>query len=71
MENSIFDRDFKQREQDQEMKKAANGLSSKRTMEQIHMSIPAEHKKKFVDYCNANYTTPSAQLRAWISEFCD
>ena len=71
MAESIFDRDLKKREQDQESKKASNGLEAKKTIEQIHLSIPVEYKEKFTNYCKAHYTTPSAQLRVWIDKFCD
>ena len=70
MNESIFEKALKDREKDQELKKAANGLESKKINEQIHLSIPVDLKEEFLVYCKNHYTTPSAQLRAWIDEFC-
>lgn len=71
MAQTIFSQAMNEREKDQETKKAMNGLGSKKQSEQIHLSIPADCKEKFTNYCKAHYTSPSAQLRAWIDQFCE
>lgn len=68
--SDIFTQALKEREINQEAIKAANGLEAKKIQEQIHLSIPADCKQKFVSYCEKNYITPSAQLRQWINRFC-
>lgn len=67
---SIFDQDIKAREKDQESIKAANGLEAKHVPDRISLSLPRDCKKQFLDYCEKNYISPSAQLRVWIAQFC-
>lgn len=71
MSESIFEKALREREKDQEDKKAANGLVAKPTADRISLSLPSDCKQKFVEYCENHYTTPSAQLRAWIDQFCN
>ena len=71
MAESIFEKSLREREKDQELKKAANGLKAKKYSEQIHLSIPADCKERFLKYCEDHYTSPSAQLRAWIDQSCN
>jgi len=70
--NSIFHSEIANRNNDQETKKAdIGGIESKKVPERINLSLPADCKKKFLDYCKNHYTTPSSQLRAWIDENCN
>lgn len=71
MNESIFEKALREREADQEAKKALNGLEAKNVPSRIYLSLPADAKEKFTNHCKAHYTTPSAQLRAWIDQFCD
>ena len=68
--DSIYDQDIKAREKDQESIKAANGLEAKHVPDRISLSLTRDVKKQFIDYCEKNYISPSAQLRVWIAQFC-
>ena len=71
MSESIFDKALRERQADQEAKKASNGLEAKNVPSRISLSLPADAKEKYINYCKAHYTTPSAQLRAWIDQNCN
>lgn len=72
MAESIFEKSLKAREMDQEQKKVGIGLQEAPVRsEKIYLSLPADCKELFVNYCKENHTTASAQLRAWIYEFCE
>lgn len=70
MAESIFEKSLKEREKDQEAKKAAIGLESRAVPDRISLSLPLDCKQKYLDYCKAHYISPSAQLRAWIDAYC-
>ena len=70
MAESIFEISLREREKDQEAKKAAIGLESQSVPDRISLSLPSDCKHKFVRYCEAHYISPSAQLRAWIDQNC-
>jgi len=70
MAKSIFEQSLENRTKDQETKKAANGLKAKSIPDRISLSLPSDYKAKFENYCKANYISTSAQLRAWIDQFC-
>ena len=70
MAKSIFEQSLENRTKDQETKKAANGLKAKSVPDRISLSLPSDYKEKFENYCKANYISTSAQLRAWIDQFC-
>ena len=71
MADSIFDKSRAQRAKDQEAKKQDIGLEAKDAPERINLSLPASCKNKFINYCQAHYISPSAQLRAWIDQNCN
>lgn len=71
MAESIFEKSLREREKDQEAKKALNGLESKKVPDRISLSLPADCKQKYLKYCEDHYTTPSAQLRMWIDQNCN
>ena len=71
MAESIFEKNLKDRANDQQSKAVGCGLEKKSELEQIHLSIPADLKEKFVEYCDKNRIKPSTQLRMWILEHCD
>lgn len=71
MAESVFERSLNNRKKEQEAIKAANGLESEKITEQMHFTIPADLKRKFIKYCEENYITPSAQLRIWIAQNCN
>lgn len=70
MADSIFQKSLEARTKDQEAKKAANGLKAKSVPDRISLSLPSDYKRRFEDYCKANYISTSAQLRAWIDQHC-
>jgi hypothetical protein len=70
MGESVFAKNIKSREVDQEIIKASNNLEAKQIYDQIHLSIPAEHKERFLKYCQEHYVKPSFQLRTWIEKYC-
>ena len=70
MADSIFKKSLEERTKDQESKKAANGLKAKSVPDRISLSLPSDYKVRFENYCKANYISTSAQLRAWIDQFC-
>lgn len=71
MAQSIFDISENSRKQDQESIKNQVGLESSEVMTRLNLSMPQSAKDKFTKYCKEHYMTPSAQLRAWIDEFCE
>ena len=72
MAGTIFEESLKKREKDQEAIKASLALKeSKSRAEKIYLSLPADCKELFLDYCKEHHTTASAQLRAWIYEHCE
>lgn len=72
MGDSIFQQSLKKREDDQEAIQAKLGLKeAKNSPEKIYLSLPADCKEMFLNYCKEHHTTASAQLRAWIYEFCE
>lgn len=71
MNETVFTKDLREREDDQETKKAMNNLEAKNIPSRISLSLPADAKEKYLNYCKAHYTTPSAQLRAWIDQNCN
>lgn len=71
MSESIFEKELKEREKDQETKKAMNGLESSNVPDRIFLSLPSDCKKKYLNYCKAHYISASAQLRQWIDMYCN
>ena len=72
MAESFFQKNIKARESDQNDIQASLGLEEKKTRaEKIYLSLPADCKKMFLEYCKEHHTTASAQFRAWIYEYCD
>jgi cAMP phosphodiesterase len=69
-QESIFKKSLEARTKDQETKKADIGLKAKSVPDRISLSLPSDYKAKFENYCKANYISTSAQLRAWIDQFC-
>ena len=70
MKKSIFDISDNDRVEEQEGLKAGYGLPTKNTMARLNITLPPEYKNRFNNYCEKHYITPSAQIRAWIDEFC-
>lgn len=70
---SIFKKSLEERAKDQETKKASNELEAEVEVEieQIHLSLPADVKEKFLNHCKSNYISASAQLRLWIAQNCN
>ena len=71
MAESIFEKSLREREKDQETKKALNGLDAKRVPDRISLSLPSDCKQKFLKYCENHYISPSAKLRMWIDQYCN
>ena len=70
MAESVFQKSLNARAKDQETKKADNGLKAKSIPDRISLSLPSDYKARFENYCKSNYISTSAQLRAWIDQFC-
>ena len=71
MKESIFEKSLKEREKEQESIKSALGLESKVYPDRISISLPSDCKEKLLKHCKKNYMSPSAQIRCWISQYCD
>lgn len=68
---TIFDDDLEKRKKDQETIRANIGIESKNVPDRISLSLPSDCKQIFLEYCEKNYITPSAQLRVWIAQNCN
>jgi hypothetical protein len=65
---NIFEDDLKRRLEDQEKKKASNGLDNKAKGERINISLPKDYKDRLVEYAAINHMNPSQVIRKWIDE---
>ena len=62
---------MKESEFEKALKAKGQKLTNGKKTTQIHISLPEELKDKLQNYCEAHYTTPSAQIRIWIDQYCN